>query len=396
MDRTATQQRPLAASDAAAMGGAADAVDAAFADAVYAALLGREREAPEVGIGAPVRDFVLDVIGSAEFAERMARLEGRTLTSAEAEAIFQELIGRPRDDEAFGVGMDRAEFVLAITSSSEYAFRAADRHPSSHLAVTDTPDGPFLTAREDQVIGGSIRSSGAFQENEVAAALEALRARGRPVRGGVFLDIGANIGTHSVFALRHGFERAICFEADADNFRLLRANQVLNGLDHRATNHRVALAAEDGTVTMERSPFNHGDHRVRIDGVDAGAHGEGDWSTVSVPARRLDGFVEDGSLPLDAVGLAWIDTQGYEGHILSGAGRLLEADIPMVIEFWPYGLDRTGGAADYWTALERSGRRVLDMGRDREVELDELRELFGDWLSQERDRHSPHTNLLLY
>jgi hypothetical protein len=35
-----------------------------------------------------------------------------------------------------------------------------------------------------------------------------------------------------------------------------------------------------------------------------------------------------------------MDTQGYEGHVLAGARRLLDSGTPLVMEFWPYGIKR--------------------------------------------------------
>ena len=36
----------------------------------------------------------------------------------------------------------------------------------------------------------------------------------------------------------------------------------------------------------------------------------------------------------------WIDTQGYESFVLDGGINTLSKKTPMVIEFWPYGLDK--------------------------------------------------------
>ena len=35
-----------------------------------------------------------------------------------------------------------------------------------------------------------------------------------------------------------------------------------------------------------------------------------------------------------------MDTQGYEGFIMEGAKAAIAARVPMVIEFWPYGMSR--------------------------------------------------------
>lgn len=40
--------------------------------------------------------------------------------------------------------------------------------------------------------------------------------------------------------------------------------------------------------------------------------------------------------------LIWMDTQGFEGHILTGASKALAKRTPLVIELWPYGMKRAG------------------------------------------------------
>ncbi|WP_449411898.1 FkbM family methyltransferase [Methylobacterium komagatae] len=40
--------------------------------------------------------------------------------------------------------------------------------------------------------------------------------------------------------------------------------------------------------------------------------------------------------------LIWIDVQGWELQVLLGARAAVAAGVPIVIEFWPYGLQRNG------------------------------------------------------
>ncbi len=58
---------------------------------------------------------------------------------------------------------------------------------------------------------------------------------------------------------------------------------------------------------------------------------------------KNDGFEPERSL-------LWIDTQGFEGYVLSGAKELLKRNIPICMEFWPYGMAR----ADSYDALKKA------------------------------------------
>ncbi len=61
------------------------------------------------------------------------------------------------------------------------------------------------------------------------------------------------------------------------------------------------------------------------------------------------------------IALVWIDAQGHEGHILAGAPRLLSTNIPVVAEYWPYGLKRSGGLALFHALVGEHYRCVLDV-----------------------------------
>lgn len=183
----------------------------------------------------------------------------------------------------------------------------------------------------------------------------AARGLGASLDGKLFLDIGANIGTASCHAVSaYGASLSWAFEPASENVWFLRQNIVANGLEDRVQVHACALSDQDGSVTFELSDVNSGDHRVRTAAA-AGSPallGESEWSTTEVAARRLDGFVEDGTLDLDRVSLAWLDVQGHEGHVLGGALALLSSQVPIVCEYWPYGLRRAGG-------LERFGEQLV-------------------------------------
>jgi hypothetical protein len=54
-------------------------------------------------------------------------------------------------------------------------------------------------------------------------------------------------------------------------------------------------------------------------------------------SRSLDALL---SVPVTQTKLIWMDTQGYEGFVRQGGSGLLQARIPLVSGFWPYGMHR--------------------------------------------------------
>jgi FkbM family methyltransferase len=144
----------------------------------------------------------------------------------------------------------------------------------------------------------------------------------------VFVDVGANIGTTTVMALRrHPFSAAVALEPSPDNFRLLRLNLTANGLDASVQALPVAAGDRHCEVALDLSRSNHGGHRVS----DAAPAGD----AVTAECITLDGLVDQGVVDPVRVGLLWIDAPGSEGPALLGAGRLLEAGTPTVVSLRP-------------------------------------------------------------
>src|SRR5262249_5865170 len=79
------------------------------------------------------------------------------------------------------------------------------------------------------------------------------------------IDAVANIGMICIALLRLGyFREAIAVEPGPENFDLLTRNIAQNGMTGRIRPIACALSDNAGTVEMELSPLNFGDHRVRV------------------------------------------------------------------------------------------------------------------------------------
>ena len=217
------------------------------------------------------------------------------------------------------------------------------------MVLADTGPLAYVVPTGDAYLGSSLFTSGAFDADYLPRVLRLLNRLGiAPCTGKTFVDVGANIGTTTVPALAAcGFSNAVAIEPEPRNFQLLRINLILNQLEERVRCLNMALSDSPGQAPMKRSHWNCGDHRVLVDRPTAAE------DTIDVCLTTFDSLVRDGSLRLEEVGLVWMDTQGHEGHILSGASTLLASDIPVLTEFCPALLRQSGG-------LERFKRMVTD------------------------------------
>jgi len=222
-----------------------------------------------------------------------------------------------------------------------------DSAPSQSLLLASCPSESFVVATGDLVIGQALyKQRVPFDFSKLQRVLSLLGEQ----RLTLLLDIGANIGTICIPAITRGlFEKAIAIEPEPLNFSLLRTNVELNRIATRITTHNLALGeADDQTLLFDLSASNFGDHRVRLSQDKADTGGE----TIQVPSQTLDRIVEGTDL---SSALLWMDTQGFEGHVLAGATRTLKSRPPLVIEFWPGALARTGGMDRLKAALAQAG-----------------------------------------
>ena len=233
------------------------------------------------------------------------------------------------------------------------------------VVAVDSGEARYFVGTRDRGLSRAVFAQGSYEQDVMAQTLAlAERHVGRDplLEGRIFVDIGANIGTSTVPALTvFGAASAVSIEPDLDNYKLLRCNLIANDVEDRTWTVRAALSDTSGSGVLELGGESWGDHRVRIrSDVPDGLFRESTRPTVTVPLTRFDDLVRELPIDLDRVGMVWMDVQGHEGHVLAGASSLLSSDIPVAIEYWPYGLERAGGldlihdliAANYSTVVD--------------------------------------------
>ncbi|HWS69426.1 MAG TPA: FkbM family methyltransferase [Steroidobacteraceae bacterium] len=174
-------------------------------------------------------------------------------------------------------------------------------------------DGYFLYNRNDQFIGRAIEKYGEFSGLE----MDLLRQFCAP--GNVVMEVGANIGAHTVGLARlvgsHG--RVLAFEPQRLVFQTLCANVALNSLEN-VDCFWAAVGSQDGVVTVPdlnpRQEYNFGG--VTLLGVQAGEQ---------VPCLTLDRFIA-----LPRVNVIKIDVEGMEADVLHGSEQVLRKFKPIL------------------------------------------------------------------
>jgi len=240
--------------------------------------------------------------------------------------------------------------------------------------------GSFLIPSGNDCIGNLLKTTGQFETDDIGRVSEYLRIHSKvESKKRLFIDIGANIGTHSVAALtQYGYINLLAIEPSEDNYRLLMANLCLNGLIERVTCIQAAASDRTGQSTLFHNPSNCGDHRLHNNPNKLIADVEIDSEQVKM-VNAFD-FLSQYTREISLFNcLCWIDTQGHEIPILRSLQPLIELGLPTVIEFWPYGMEQQRGSIEELISILQSSRLNLAKISNTGIEPISLEELKKMW-----------------
>jgi FkbM family methyltransferase len=164
-------------------------------------------------------------------------------------------------------------------------------------------------------------------------------------RSGTFLDIGANIGLTTIPVARN--PRVFChaFEPDPDNFELLQEN-ISSNVGTNVQLHNLALFSDAAPLTLALSAENRGNHMVwRTMPRHSSPHFSGPHrKTITVRGACLDQMWEPATIEMPLA--IKIDAEGSEYHIYKGGRNIICLAELVVMEYWPYGIEKVGGNTD--------------------------------------------------
>ncbi len=177
--------------------------------------------------------------------------------------------------------------------------------------------GWMLVNSNDAYLGQAIIQYGECCELEVKLLLQLIA-----IRPGVVIEIGTNIGTHTVpmaLALAGQNRQMTVFEPQPFIFQNMCANLALNGLAN-VTAWPYACGDRPGTLFFPRTDYHAQGNFGGISMTEASAD-----AAVAVPCHRLDDLVD-----ATTVSMMKIDVEGFELRALQGAADILTRSRPVL------------------------------------------------------------------
>ena len=201
-----------------------------------------------------------------------------------------------------------------------YGYLLRKRNPSEilsasiHLVSHPNGDCKFLVINPADAIQRH-HSAGGFHEQEILGLIKAY------FKGGTFLDIGANVGNHSIFiAKAFPDAKVIAFEPHPDAFALLAANVSFNRLNDRISVINKALSDGYYTATIRTPAHNLGGSTLELQIRGRSAAEYFDICSTVIGDDYINTIVD----------FIKIDVEGHELKVLSGLSNTLKKMKPTI------------------------------------------------------------------
>lgn len=139
---------------------------------------------------------------------------------------------------------------------------------------------------------------------------------GKKTANNVVLDIGANIGNHTLFFLKEAMAaKVFCFEPIADTFNILKKNIEINSLTKQAELLNLGVGAEEGKASISHyDSSNIGNTSLTPDA-------KGKIQIISIDSLDIQ----------DSISLIKIDVEGLEKSVMEGSIQTIKRHRPYIM-----------------------------------------------------------------
>ncbi|MGV0961458.1 MAG: FkbM family methyltransferase [Limnohabitans sp.] len=165
-------------------------------------------------------------------------------------------------------------------------------------------------------IGLQINQHGFFERSDLDMVFAFLNPILEDLGNGIALDIGANIGNHSLYFSRY-FKAIHSFEPHPRIFDLLQFNaRIVDNIVPR----NFGLGDANESLELNENWENMGSSSIK--------HNPGiEGSKVSIEIKRLD----DLALDTGTISLMKIDVEGFESNVIRGAWKTIQEHQPLIL-----------------------------------------------------------------
>jgi len=275
------------------------------------------------------------------FASKLDHVTGLLSEQAGARDATRQALadGRQELAQLFAHSLD--QLAPQLDRLEQYGYASARRammHCAADEVMVKTEAGYVMCSDTDLALLATLIDAGDLERGTRLLIQQILKP------GDTFVDVGANVGMHTLAAGRalQGRGRIVAFEPFEGTRRLLSKSLWINGLSQLTEVRGNAVWDREGVKTL-------------FLGATSGHHSlfELGNGTASAPSVEVSTVTLDAALgPACRVDLLKIDAEGAELEVLRGALSIVQAnpDIALIVEFGPSHLRRSAHASTGWLA----------------------------------------------
>jgi FkbM family methyltransferase len=222
-----------------------------------------------------------------------------------------------------------------------------------HLARKHLKIYPQLAVFAFDHIGLCINHYGRYESRTLSLIGNYLESVIPDLSRTVALDIGANIGNHSLY-FSELFKEVLAFEPNPRTFALLKFNAEHVCSKGNITCFNFGLSDQNSELFFKTSKSNVGGSRI-VEDPQSGR----DEDMFLIQVKRADDFAE---LYDNKISLIKIDVEGHELAALKGAKSLIEKNNPVIL-FEQHASDFSEGRSDVVDYLRGLNYRFFTIER---------------------------------
>ena len=223
---------------------------------------------------------------------------------------------------------------------------------SDYQVCTVDGDISYLATKEDEIIAKFMHYSGRnWSDNMIKFFLDYVC--NETVDEPIFFDIGANIGTTSIFAKKYKNNlKVIGFEPCRTNNKLFKVNAILNDVDDIII-EKYAVTNKTQKMTFSYNLENPGASCVCL---------TENKDLEEVYGISLDEYINLHKINVQDIGYIWIDVEGFESAVIIGAKQtIFKSKAPILLEYSPNDYKDRGEYDEMLAIIEQNYNFFVDM-----------------------------------
>ncbi len=254
----------------------------------------------------------------------------------------------------------------------------------------------IFRSRDIAIPSAMIQNQAVYPKLEMEFCLQNCQMLGRAMDKGIFLEIGANVGTTTLYMHnRLGREwRYYAFEPMEENYKLLQVNCLLNNCADIICENKGVTDSVGGQMCFYFNTDNSGGSGVVTGNQKKKSHMVNERI---VNCTTVDNYLDEKNISAEEVGLVWIDVEGHEPAVISGGKKTFQFSLaPCYLEFNYQDYEKQGTLKSFVRDLQDIYDKFIcyeqfEKGWKKPRPVAELEQL-----ADELRNYVPHGNIILW